>query len=509
MAQLSFGIDISDSLLSGVGVVRDGKDARITACAFRRLRDDSELDEALPLLLKELEWKDGSACDVGISLSCLSLRNLSLPFTDKKKIDQILPFELEEQLLTSVDQQIIATAPVAGQDRQANRTKLLAAAVEKSTVARYVALFNSRNAEPDRICPAGFVLTDRFCRTDRKTEDFLVLSCDLCSITMIAVHQGTVVFMRRLAYPTEVFTHALFSFDGSRVRTDDPDAAEQAVTEVCRAVEHSMDIFSLHSALTLQPDCAVLSGPMQLGEGFQEKIEAELGLVCRACDLVRDGAAALSPAMTKQWLPAVFDRPLALALQAGDRKKTVPLNFRKGEFAPPHHLLRSKKQIVRAALAAGCLFIAITGYLFFDYRQLQKKYDTLAADQEQVFRKTFSGIEPGRDPLMHMRSKLKEMDTGSVSMPVFSQEKRILVVLADISSRIPSSLDLHVIRLIIDQESVKLNGTTDAFNNVNTIKSLLTESDRYSEVNIVSATKGKEKEGIRFEIRLQLAGGTS
>ncbi|RWX48967.1 hypothetical protein VU00_12993, partial [Candidatus Electrothrix marina] len=49
-------------------------------------------------------------------------------------------------------------------------------------------------------------------------------------------------------------------------------------------------------------------------------------------------------------------------------------------------------------------------------------------------------------------------------------------------------------------------GTTDAFKNVNTIKSLLAESDRYADVNIVSATNGKEGEGIRFEIKLQLAG---
>jgi Tfp pilus assembly protein PilN len=60
--------------------------------------------------------------------------------------------------------------------------------------------------------------------------------------------------------------------------------------------------------------------------------------------------------------------------------------------------------------------------------------------------------------------------------------------------------------LIVDQDSVKLTGTTDAFNNVNTIKSLLTQSDRYSEVNIVSATKGNEDEGVRFEIKMQLAG---
>jgi Tfp pilus assembly protein PilN len=103
-----------------------------------------------------------------------------------------------------------------------------------------------------------------------------------------------------------------------------------------------------------------------------------------------------------------------------------------------------------------------------------------------------------------MRSKLQGMDTVSVSMPIFNEKQRVLLVLFDISARIPSTLDIHVTRLIIDQDSVKLSGTTDAFNNVNRIKDLLAQSERYSEVNIVSATKGNENEGIRFEIKLQL-----
>ncbi|MCI5144687.1 MAG: hypothetical protein D3923_03990, partial [Candidatus Electrothrix sp. AR3] len=76
--------------------------------------------------------------------------------------------------------------------------------------------------------------------------------------------------------------------------------------------------------------------------------------------------------------------------------------------------------------------------------------------------------------------------------------------------RIPDSINLQVARMIIDHNSVRIKGTTDAFNNVNTIRDLLSKSARYSDVNIVSATKGKKKEGILLELKLQLAvGGNS
>ncbi|MCI5163264.1 MAG: hypothetical protein D3917_14845 [Candidatus Electrothrix sp. AX5] len=110
MAHLSFGIDISEDLLSGVAVARNGKEAKAVSCAFCRLDEDNKLAEQLPLLLEELQWPQKGHCDVGLALSDLSLRNITLPFVDNKKIDQILPFELDEQLLLPIDQQIIATS---------------------------------------------------------------------------------------------------------------------------------------------------------------------------------------------------------------------------------------------------------------------------------------------------------------------------------------------------------------------------------------------------------------
>jgi general secretion pathway protein L len=282
----------------------------------------------------------------------------------------------------------------------------------------------------------------------------------------------------------------------------DRDAAEEAVNGLCRAVRRSIDYFCFTRRININPDHVILAGPMQLAGGFKEKIEHELGLPTRICDMVQAGLASLDSRVAEHWQPAVYDRALALALQGGS--KHVPFDFRKDEFVTKRHLLGSRRQAVGLALALGGLFAVVFGYLFVDYQSLKNKHNSLAGEMEQVFKTSFPGVTRIVDPLVQMQSKLREVEAPTVSMPLFTQEKRVLAILADISTRIPATISMHVSRLVIDQESARIKGTTDAFNNVDTIKKLLAKSARFSEVNIVSATKDKDKDVIRFEIKLLL-----
>jgi len=498
MAQLTLGVDISDDLLSAVVVAGKGKDRQVVACASVALEEHDDIPDVLPVLLDQLQWQDGD-CVSGLPLSYFSLRNLVLPFTNEKKIQQILPFELEEHLLVPVDEQIIATT-VTGQSDDG--THLLVAAVEKNTLRQLLDTFQARNLDPDIVCPSSFAMADRLRREGSCGRDFLLLYGDMGSMTMVICHQGEIVFMRRLSYPEKVFTDAIFSFEGDGVKVADRDAADAAVRGLCGVVQRSIDYFCFTRRVKINPDHVILAGPMQLAGGFQEQIEHELGLPSKICDMVQAGIVALDGSVSESWQPAVYDRALALALQGGS--KHVPLDFRKDEFVTKRHLLGSRRQTMGLALAAGGLFAVLFGYLFVDYQSLKNKHDRLAGEIEHVFKTSFPGVTRIVDPLAQMRSKLQEVQAPTVSMPLFTQEKRILAILADISTRIPATISMHVSRLVIDQDSVRVKGTTDAFNNVNTIKTLLAKSARFFEVNIVSATKTKDKDVIRFEIRLLL-----
>ncbi|MBW2328428.1 MAG: pilus assembly protein PilM [Deltaproteobacteria bacterium] len=498
MAQLTLGVDISDDLLSAVVVAGRGRDRQVVACSSVTLEEHDDITEVLPVLLEQLGWQ-GGRCVSGLPLSYFSLRNLILPFTSEKKIQQILPFELEEYLLVPVDEQIYATTTSGESD---DGTRLLVAAVEKRILAHHLDTFHTSDLDPDIVCPSSFALADWLCSAGSDVQDFLLLYGDMGSMTMVICQQGKIVFMRRLSYPEKVFTDAIFSFDGTSIRVADEAAADAAVSDLCMVVQRSIDYFCRTSGIEVNLDHVILAGPMRIAKGFQESIEHELGLPSSICDLVQTGHATLAGNVAESWQPAVYDRPLALALQGGH--KHVAFNFRKDEFVAKRRLLGSRRQAMGLALAAGFLFAILFGYLLVDYRSLRKKYDSLAGKMEQVFQESFPDVTRIVDPLVQMRAKLQEAQEPTVSMPLFTQEKRILAILADISARVPDTISMHVSRLVVDQDSVKIKGTTDAFNNVNVIKKVLARSARFSEVNIVSATKAKDRAVIRFEIRLQL-----
>jgi general secretion pathway protein L len=498
MAQTAVGIDIGDDLLSAAVVSGAGREAQVTDCAcVLRAAGGLDLADELAALLAKLKERP-SRCAAGISLSSVSLRNLPLPFTDEKKIKQILPFELEEQLLRPVEEQIVATASAAGD------VGLLAAAADKGLLRTQLAAFQASGLEPYRVCPAVHVLADRLCRTNHTGDTFLLLHADLSSMQTALARQGEIVFLRRIVWPDSVFLHPVFRYDEQgAVRVEAPDEAAAAVSSLCGQLRRSVDYFCFQSGVSIQPDYFVLSGPMQNCPGFQEQMEAGFGLPGRTADLVRDGAVALAADCAAVWRPGLHDAALALALQAS--RKEAGLNFRQGELAPPRRLLGSKKQATAAAAVAAGLFCAACAGLFISKQRLKQRHGELTVQMEQVFKESFPSGKPGLDPLLQMQSQRKAMNTAGAVMPIFAEEQRILAILADISARIPASLDLHTARMTVDQEAVMLKGSTDAFNNVNAIQAALSRSGRYAEAAIVSAAKGKDGEGIQFEIRLKLA----
>ena len=506
MAPLAAGIDIGDDLLSAVLVSGTGRDAQVLSCAQHFLNRATEVDLAqeLALLIDKLGSSKADRCAVGISLSCLSLRNLPLPFTDEKKIRQVLPFELEEQLLQPAEEQIIATALAAA---DADGTRLIAAAAGKDLLLNQLTACRSTGLEPDSISPAVHALADRLCRTKHTGDNFLLLHGDLSAVQLVLAWQGEIIFMRRIAWPDDVFTHALFIYqeDGS-LRMTESEAAERAVRSICAQILRSLEYFAFqNSKEEVRPDYFVLTGPAQICPHLLAKMEAALELPGRTCDLVRDGAAVLSKTAAVTWQAALHDKALALALQqTGRRGKENGLNFRQGELAPAHHLFRSKKQLAAAAGAVGLALLIGCVWLITNQQQLKRQQADLSGKMEQIFIASFPGIKPGPDPYVHMKSRLKGVGGSAAAMPLFAEEKRVLSILADISARIPTSIQLQVKQLVIDQNSVIIKGSTDAFNNVNTMQSLLSKSGRYAEAKIASAVKGKQDEGILFDIRLQL-----
>jgi general secretion pathway protein L len=141
-----------------------------------------------------------------------------------------------------------------------------------------------------------------------------------------------------------------------------------------------------------------------------------------------------------------------------------------------------------------------------DYHSLNTRYEEIGGQMQALFKETFPDRTKIRDPLVEMQASIRNIQAPSVAIPVFTGDKRTLNILADISGRIPSSIEILVSRLVIDQESVQVKGTTNTFNNVNIIQNNMRKSPLYKEVSIISAAADKDSKMIRFELRMETGG---
>ncbi|MBM9536051.1 type II secretion system protein GspL [Desulfobulbus alkaliphilus] len=502
MGRKSLGIDIGDSWITGVVVEQRRKKLAIIAAHGIPLPDGGDTAQHVHRLCQRIGRHDGnSVC--GLPLSLLSVRNLILPFREAHKIAQALPFELEEQLLAPIDSLMVDFSLV---DSSESGGRIVAFALEKAVLADLLTEVQD-TVDLQRIIPSMAALAEQVARTLRSHSEFLLVHADFFSISLALVRGDTPVFYRRLSHPEEMILHPPFFVTEDQVVMGDRSMAEQCVRLFCASLERSLSYYFLESGSKRRPERVILTGPLAEVEELHPMIAEALNLPVEVLVLLPDPEGETAGQAGGTWRTRRFDSALSLALQ-GLRRKSA-LNFRKDEFAVKRKLFSNRRQMVTAGMATVAVVLSLLGYVWYDYRQLQHSDRVLRDEMTAVFRQTFPAVTTVHEPYREMQVALRNIEGSEPPAPLFAKDKRVLALLADISARIPESVDLRVSRLVIDRESVLVRGITDTFQAVDTMKNSLIASPRYREVEIVSATADMARNTsiIRFELRLRLVEG--
>lgn len=500
MKRQILSLDISDDFVAAVVVRQSGQEKKIVSCAVQELRSRSHLAEVLPELLDRINWSGGS-CVCGISLDGVSLRNLTVPFADRKKLSQVLPLELEDQLLVPVDEQIIEYVRTASTEAG---SRILVAGLEKDQLRRDLDALHLKGMRPGCITLRNFAFAELLIRTGSLPPHFLLADMGTFSINILFVQHGRVVFIRRLACPDRMFAQVPLVFDPGKEDNSNVEEVRSCLAALCDDIRRSMGFYQLESETDFQPELVVLTGSMAELAVSRETVSTELELDVVPADIVETARIKLAEDVRDQWMPPVMNHALALALE-GFRKKH-PFNFCKGEFAPDRLFFASMPQL---AIAAGIIvFLLGAGLVLlgFDYNALKTRNTALEGEMTTLYKQTFPEATRIVDPLVQMQANVRDVQAPSIATPVFSGRKRALDILSEISAGVDESIKIQVSRLVIDQESVQIKGITDTFNNVNLIQGSLRKSPLFIDASIVSAAAEKKSGMIRFELRLQLKG---
>lgn len=480
------GLYYGDDCLTGVVTGQQGKTVVVESSASIPLSVDGIAATPVEALLEELGWQGGE-CVCGLSLAAVSTRNLELPFSDKKNITQTLPFELEDQFIQPMEE-VVTDFNVLGTTDQSS--SLLVFAAEKMVVGDLLERLKQHNAEPEVVVPAAVAVAE-FIGHHFHEGWHLVLAADDVAVTLLLIHNGICQFCRKLPVLSQVIPPGTYEID---------ELGAQA-GELQQTIGRTMGFLRSIGIPVDDIEQTLVTGRFVESKEVQAALKAQLGMEVEPVGLLALRGINV-PNGREHIPPGEFAAALSLSLYRPG--KSTGFNLRQGELAPKKTLFTSKKQIIAVAAAVIVCIGSIVGFYALENRNLTVKNNRLRQQMEQLYRNQFTSATRIQDPYVQMKVALREMESSETNMPVYADQQRILDFLADISSRIPATLSLHVSRMVIDQKAIRMRGMTGTFNTVNQIKSLLSQSPLYGDVQIVSATADKKTRKIRFEIQLEL-----
>lgn len=497
----TIGLDIIEDTIAAVLVKGGLHGHQVMACASVSISEAGGREAALVSVLEQID-SSGAVCISSIPSDQVSYRNLTLPFKDIRKIEQTIAYELESLLPYPIDD-VLVDFTVCSQS--AEQTAVLAAAVKKTSLTEYLVFLDRYAVGPEVLDIRNVPDVILLLKQPDIPDNGLFIDLGRERATVLLFLQRRVAMIRKLSFTCRPDTRKKnnTAVDGAE---DEPVAVASENIDYqhfCRTIQNSLMAYIEQNDEARRPEKVFITG----AASSQPEIAALLGgyldseVVC--IDFRDASGLQMSAEAAARWEPGLMNGALALALR--DSKQGLGFNFRKGAFEPKKHFLKFRKDIRNGVIILGILLVLGMINLGVDYYSLQKRYRELDQEIMMLFKQTFPDITKIVDPVQQARVRVDEMRKIASLSATDGSQPGILDLLADISRRIPATLDVEVGRIVMDPEAVLLKGSTDTFNAVDTIKQGLSQSNYFREVTISSANLDRSGNRVQFEVRLQLA----
>ena len=503
------GFDIGARALTLAVVNRGLKGVRIERAVTRRVPEGAEGPvETLRALVREAA-PGAQPVALGVPVQAVSARAVTLPFTQREKLDAVLPSELEGQLPFELDEVVVAASLVSQAE---GRSRLLAAAVPKTTL-------RARLEEAARAGLDPRVVTVDAEALAHAAEVWLPLRPDLALIHLddrwisVALLDGRRLramrgvpwdgeAARRAAAESGIEAEALREATIYRHARDDADraSAPRAADALVPALRTAVDELrrTLHTDVA---DSGRRVGAMALSGLWSDLPEVgafladALGLELVAWPSVPIGGAP------RPLAPVALAAGLALAGLARDRGR---IDFRRGEFAYGRERAGVRKRAMTAGVMAALVLAAGVADLGVRAAGKERRYREV---QDRV-RAAFQDALPGVTTIVSEPDQLQAaIDTLAKQRAFLGGEVGALDVLLKLTDAIPKDSGIAVSDLTIDQDKVRIEAETASFDWVNRIEGALSKAPFVGRIVVSDAKTTADQSKVRFLMTITLREG--
>lgn len=509
MAQKILGIDLGAHSVKAVAVEAAFRGHAVTAAVEVPLPPPAAEEGAAPPLavaLKEALSRLGAiptdACAVALPGTAAAAPVLSLPFTDSRKIEATLGFEVEGAIPFDLAE-VVYDHQRAGNAE--GKTDLLVAVARHDDVKQLLDLLADAGLDPRAVTLPGLAHGYALAAVpdQRPVADEAIGLLDLGhSRTSVSVVVGGPVPEKPLVEFTRTFTgggadvlralardlgltaeetRATLYERGSLADDADPALRPSLVRGLTPALREIRATLRAAVARNRRPvSRLVISGGLARIPGIAEYLSRELGLPATVL-------APFGPDSTAQVAPSdhpAYVEALGLALRAQIRGGKV-INLRKGDLAFRGDLDYLKGKVSRL-VAFGVVILALFG------ANLWAQLNTLRGAEEQlgealckITERTLGKCQTDFNLAL---SLLQGGGTTASQVPTASAVE----ILAEATRRMPESVPVKLQEVEVTLEKLRMRGLVDSFDGVDQVVAGLKQSSCFGEVKRGNVKRTKD-----------------
>jgi general secretion pathway protein L len=439
------------------------------------------ISEALDILDDRMDIA-GDVCVVSFPFDGICFRNLDVPFKDKRKIRQILPFELEPALPYSIKEMAWDFQIADADSREGDKTPLIAVSVSSEEMRFCLDILKAHGLDPETVTISGYAAACAFALGQTEVENWILADIHADRILVYYAWENRI----RMARCIPVFFE------------NNPEGAGQLAESIRWS---SLAVFEQFGPDAM-PGKLILAGCDPTQNDLKNVLEESLGLPVYPLDLVHDRGLRFATPIDSSWRGNQFDNSLALVLT--ETHLRPPFNFRRNGFAKKKFWVEYTADLMHTGIfAALVIMMFLVGY-FADIWSLKQKVGRMDQEIAGILTSAFPQAKISAAPLEQMKANIQEQMKGMISPGETGSHVRIIDILDHISTSIPKELDVNVTKLAVSPGNATIVGDTDNFNSVDDIKNKLEKIDIFNAVTISSANLDRSGNRVDFKLKLQI-----
>jgi general secretion pathway protein L len=511
MAQRILGLDLGARSVKAVLLETTLRGFEVAAAADVPVPQGAEtLRERQGAAVRELlagpPWRADSVVAAVPGVAAAS-HLVTLPFTDARRIEQTVQFEVEAAIPFDLADVAWDWQPL---ERQEGRTDLLVGVVRNEELTTLLGVLSAAGVDPSIVVPAAPTLAAAWAAgavADAAPAGEAELAVDVGweRTSACVVSDGRCLFARSFAGGTGAARRAvsrelgLGEADAAALAAggalpDDPRAGpalQRALATLVRELRATLRAFEARPSHRLVRRIVLAGGSAGI-PAIAAALSAELALPVEPLRLQGPAAGRIEPGRA----PALA-LALSLALRGWLGARFQRLNLRRGAFASRRGLEDARERVVRLSVYAGLvllLALVAAGVQAVALRRQEALLDrSLCEVTEKVVGRCF-------DDFSVAESVLRGRGTLAGAIPRVSASG----VLAELAARTPA-IPLRFDRIEIGRDKLHLQGTTDAAENVDRIVSALRASRCFAGARSGGARRRGSESKFEFTIDADIA----